>query len=154
MISHETIYVYICHTRTHARTHKHTHARKLCYIDIRVFNPLAPSNSGSSIQSCYRKHEVIKKRAYEYRIHVMEHSTFILLEVATGGMGHEATIFYKRLASLLSNKWKEPYSSVLGWVRCHLLFCLLQSTMQCIRGARSFQGHYIKCALVDQKLNS
>ena len=33
-----------------------------CYTDIRVFNPLAPSNSGSSIQSCYRKHEAIKKR--------------------------------------------------------------------------------------------
>ena len=27
---------------------------------------------------------------------------------ATGGMGHEATIFYKRSASLLSEKWKEP----------------------------------------------
>ena len=26
-----------------------------CYTDIRVFNPLAPSNSGSSLQSTYRK---------------------------------------------------------------------------------------------------
>ena len=94
-----------------------------CYTDIRVFNPLPPSNSGSSIQSCYRKHEAIKKRAYESRICEVEHSTFIpLVFSATGGMGHEATIFYKRLASLLSEKWKECYASVLGWVRCRLSF--------------------------------
>ena len=36
-----------------------------CYIDVRVFNPFAPSNSVSSLQSCYRKHESVKKRAYE-----------------------------------------------------------------------------------------
>ena len=35
------------------------------YTDLRVFNPLTPSNSGSSIQSCFKKHEAIKKRAYE-----------------------------------------------------------------------------------------
>ena len=36
-----------------------------CYTDIRVFNPLAPSNSGTTLQSCYRKHEITKKKAYE-----------------------------------------------------------------------------------------
>lgn len=121
-----------------------------CYTDIRVFNPLAPSNNGSSIQSCYRKHESVKKRAYESRIREVEHSTFTpLVFSATGGMGHEATIFYKRLASLLSEKWKETYASVLGWIRCRLSFCLLRSAVQCIRGARSSQGHYIKSAPVD-----
>jgi len=64
-------------------------------------------------------------------------------------MGHEATIFYKRLASLLSEKWKEPYAVVLGWVRCRLSFCLLHSVIQCIRGTKSTQGHFVKCAPVD-----
>ena len=27
---------------------------------------------------------------------------------ASGGMGHEASVFYKRLASLLSDKWNDP----------------------------------------------
>ena len=27
-----------------------------CYTDVRVFNPLAPSNSGTTLQSFYRKH--------------------------------------------------------------------------------------------------
>ena len=35
------------------------------YLDVRVFNPLAVSNRSTSINSCYRKHEDEKKRAYE-----------------------------------------------------------------------------------------
>ena len=95
-----------------------------CYIDVRVFNPFAPSNSDSSLQSCYRKHESVKKRAYEVRVREVEHSSFTpLVFAATGGMGHEASTFYKRLASLLSDKWKEYYAVVLGWIRCRLSFC-------------------------------
>ena len=67
---------------------------------------------------------------------------------ASGGMGHEASVFYKRLASLLSDKWNDPYATVLGWIRCRLSFCLLRSAIQCIRGARSSQGRYIKSAPV------
>jgi len=87
-------------------------------------------------QSYFTKHEAIKKRTYESRIREVEHSTFTpLVFSATKGMAHEATIFYKRLSNLLSEKWKEPYASVLGWARCHLSFCLLQSAIQRIRGS-------------------
>ena len=78
---------------------------EICYTDVRVFNPLAPSNSGTTLQSCYRKHEITKKRAYKLRIREVEHSSFTpLVFSASGGMGHEASVFYKRLASLLSDK--------------------------------------------------
>ena len=81
---------------------------------------------------------LLKREFYESCIREVEHSTFTpLVFSATGGMGNEATIFYKIIASLLSEKWKEPYISVLGWVRCRLSFCLLRSAMQCIRRARS-----------------
>ena len=79
----------------------------------------------------------------------MEHSSFTpLVFSASGGMGHEASVFYKRLASLLSDKWNDPYATVLGWIRCKLSFCLLHSAIQCIRGTRSSQGHCIKSAPV------
>ena len=75
------------------------------YFDVRVFNPLAPSNRNQAPASVYRKHELEKKRAYQQRIQEVEHSSFTPLVLsATGGMGNEATIFYKRLASLLSQK--------------------------------------------------
>ena len=54
---------------------------------------------------------------------------------ATGGLAHEATCFYKRLASLLSHKWGDEYSVVMGWLRCSLSFSLLRSAIQCVRGA-------------------
>ena len=62
------------------------------YLDVRVFNPLATSNSNTSISNCYRKHENEKKRAYEQRIREVEHSTFTpLVFSATGGMGKQGT---------------------------------------------------------------
>ena len=89
------------------------------------------------------------KRAYESRIREVEHSTFTpLVFSANGGMGHEAIMFYKRLASLLSEKWKEPYASVLGWVRCRLSFCLLRSAIQSERSL-VFTRPLYKCAPFD-----
>ena len=38
---------------------------KRTYFDVRVFNPHAPSNRQSSLSSCYRRQESLKRRAYE-----------------------------------------------------------------------------------------
>ena len=113
------------------------------FIDFRVFNPPAPSNSSSSLSSTL--HENIKRRAYGQRIREVEHASFTpIVMSATGGLAHEATVFYKHLASLLSAKWGDEYSVVLGWLRCCLGFSLLQSAIQCIRGARSSIGAYTR----------
>ena len=112
------------------------------YFDVRVFNPHAPSNRSQSLPTCYRKHEREKKRAYEQRIREVEHSTFTpLVFSAAGGMGREATCFYKRLASMLAQKWDSPYSSTLCWLRCRISFSLIRSAIQALRGARSSQSH-------------
>lgn len=110
------------------------------FFDIRVFNPLAKSNS-HSISSCYRKHENIKRRAYGQRIREIEHGCFTPLVLSlTGGMGPAASVCYKRLASMLAQKRDQEYSSTMAWLRCSLNFALLRSSIQCIRGARSAAG--------------
>jgi hypothetical protein len=115
------------------------------FFDVRVFNPHAPSNRHTNLQSVYRKHEQIKKRAYEQRIREVEHATFSPLVLsATGGLAREANIFYKRLASMLASKWDHTYSHTLRWLRCRLAFSLLRSSIQAIRGARSSCGHAIR----------
>ena len=125
------------------------------YFDIRVFNPHAPSNRHNNMQSVYRKHEQIKKRAYEQRIREVEHATFSPLVLsATGGLAREANIFYKRLASMLASKWDHTYSSTLCWLRCRLAFSLLRSSIQAIRGARSSCGHPIRTPMVIDLINS
>ena len=110
-----------------------------CFMDVRVFNPFAPSNSSSSLSSTFRKHEKIKHRAYGQRVREVEHATFTpIVLAATGGLAHEATVFYKRLASFLATKWGDDYSVVLGWLRCCLSFSLLRSAIQCIRWGTVF----------------
>ena len=88
------------------------------YFNVRVFNPHAPSNRHTNLQSVYRKHEQIKKRAYEQRIREVEHATFSQFVLsATGDLAREATIFYKRLVSMLASKWDHTYSITLCWLR-------------------------------------
>ena len=62
----------------------------------------------------------------------------------TGDLASEATTFYKRLAARLAEKWEQPYSSTIAWLRCRLTFFLLRSAIQCIRGVRSSIGHAFK----------
>jgi len=55
-----------------------------------------------------------------------------------GGLAHEATIFYKHLASLLSTKW----GIVILLLWAGLSFSLLCSVIACICGARLSSGHF------------
>ena len=111
------------------------------FFDVRVFNPHAPSNRQSNPAACYRKHEKTKKRAYEQRVLEVEHSSFTpLVMSSTGGLGHAANSTYKGLATLLTAKWDQLYSSTMSWLRCRLSFSLLRSSIQAIRGARSASG--------------
>ena len=115
------------------------------FIDVRIFNPHAPSNHNSDLATCYRKHERSKKRAYEQRVREVEHASFTPLVLsASGGMAREATNFYKNLASKLAMKWNQSYSTTISWLRCRLTFSLLRSAIQCIRGSHSSQGHACK----------
>ena len=60
-------------------------------IDVRVFNPHAPSNRGNQLSSMYCRHKNIKKRAYQQRIQETENASFTpLIFSATGGMAREA----------------------------------------------------------------
>ena len=112
-----------------------------CFIDVRVFNPLTPSNSSSSLSSTFKKHENIKRRAYVQRIREVEHASFTpIIMSATGGWLTKPQFSI----SVLSAKWGDEYSVVLGWIRCCLGFSLLRSAIQCIRGARSSIGAYTR----------
>ena len=124
--------------------------RERTLVDVRVFNTFAPSNCNTTLDRCYTKHEREKVHTYGQWVREVEHATFVpLVMSATGGLAKQATNFYKRLASLLADKWEQPYSTTLYWLRCSLSFSLLRSAIQCIRGARSSRGHAVKLSPVD-----
>ena len=60
------------------------------YIDIRVFNPHAPSNLSSQISSTYRRHERKKRQKYDQRVREIEHVSFVPFVMACSGGGHRA----------------------------------------------------------------
>ena len=116
------------------------HAR--AFFDVRVFNPLAPSNCRASLNATYRRHENIKKRSYERRVREVEHGSFTpLVFSASGGMAPAATTTFKRLASLISEKQQQDYNKTIAWIRCLLSFSLVRSSVMCLRGARSSYHH-------------
>ena len=124
--------------------------RERTFIDVRVFNPFAPTNRKTSISSSYRSHEREKKRQYTQRVCEVEHGSFSpLVFSSSGGMAKEATVFYKRLAALLAERWDQPCSVTMGWLRCTLGFSLLRSSIQCIRGARSSKSRPVCYLPVD-----
>ena len=118
--------------------------RQDAFFDVRVFNPHASSNRLTSPGACYRKHEREKRRKYEERVREVEHGSFTpLVFSATGGMGIAAEIFYKRLASLISEKNDQDYATTMGWIRCCISFSLIRSAVMCLRGSRSSYHHPI-----------
>ena len=58
-------------------------------------------------------------------------------------MGHGATVFYKCLASLLSDKWKEPYATALGWLRCPFVQPYNASELGAPRPSHNIKWAYI-----------
>ena len=66
--------------------------------------------------------------------------TQFVFPTSNGGMAKEASIFYKRMASLLSEKHGQTYSTTMAWLRCVLSFSLLRSSILCFRGHLSAVG--------------
>ena len=77
----------------------------LCWIFANQVT-LIPSNAASSLSACYKKHDNIKKRAYNQLIREIECVSFTpVVMLGIGGVAHVITSFYKHLTSLLSHKW-------------------------------------------------
>ena len=87
----------------------------IAFFDVRVFNFFAESNQSPWSAATFRRHEVKKRRAYEEHIQEVEQGSFTsLVFYSSRGMGKTATVTYKRLVSLLSDKWNSPYPVVMG----------------------------------------
>jgi len=111
---------------------------RLAYFDVRVFNPFASTHASFPLTQCYRRAELDKRRKYDERVRELERGTFSLLIFScSGGMGPAATVVFKRIATLISEKRGHPYSQVLYWIQCKLCYSLLRSAMMCLRGSRS-----------------
>ena len=108
------------------------------FIDIRVLHPQAQSNSRhKSLKQMYRSHEDLKKKKYNARVLQVEKASFTpVVFSTTGGMGEEATLFYKRLAMQTSIKTGQDLPDVMCYTRRRLRFELLKTCIISLRGYR------------------
>ena len=109
------------------------------YLEVRVFNPFAPSNRSSSLAARYQSHEREKRRRYGQRVQEVERASFVpVVFSATGGAGRaaSASALLKRIAALSAEKSGEPYAMVMALLRCRFGFGLLRASVACLRGAR------------------
>ena len=84
----------------------------------------------------------MKGKKDDQRIREVEYGSFSPLVFSTaGGMGPTASVVYKRIASMLAQKYNQAYSKTLHWVCCKLSYSLLRSAIMCLRGAHSSVHH-------------
>ena len=108
------------------------------FYDVRIFDPLARSYRGKTLSQCYKHNESEKKRHYNERVLQIENGTFTpLVFSATGGMGMECAMFFKRLSMMLTEKRNVKQSIVASWIRTKTSFALLRSALLCVRGSRN-----------------
>ena len=109
----------------------------LAYADVRIFNPLARSYRGRSLDTAYRQHEREKKNKYLERIINVQHGTFTpLVFTVFGGMSHECTRYYNWISDLLAEKTQVMQAEATNFVHTQFAFCLLRSVLLSVRGSR------------------
>ena len=112
--------------------------QKCTMFDVGVFNPYADSYRHALLPMLYRRQELLKRNAYEEHVRQVERATFVpLVFTASRSASPAATVVLKRLAARLAEARGLSYSTVMGWLRCRLSFCLLRCAVICFLGPRS-----------------
>ena len=112
------------------------------FLDIRVFNPHAPTNAAKEIDQMYSHHEKEKKRQYNSRIIEIEKGTFTpVIFSCSGGASPETTRLLKVIATKLAKKRCERYSMMVNYLRRRINFDILRTCVLSFRGIRGGMGH-------------
>ena len=121
---------------------------EMAFFDIRVLHPGAKSDAKHKTPAkMYGKHEREKDRKYGDRCTQIKKGTCDGL-FSTGGMGPQATMFLKRVATLLAAKTGQDKSLVMANLRRRLRFELLKTVLIAVRGHR--ERYYQKAIPVDE----
>ena len=105
-------------------------------VDIRITYLEANSRRNSTVEKILEKQEKEKKKKYlqpclERRRHFTPFVT-----TTDRLMGKEAQKFLARLATRLAEKWRNPYSQVMAYLRGRLSIAILRGILRRIRGTK------------------
>ena len=107
-----------------------------CIFDVRVTRVNSKGHQSKTTEDVFKEQKE-KKRKYQQRVLDVEIGSFTHLVFGTkGGMGSECTQLFKPLASKLSLKKGEPYSTVIAWLRTAVSFEIIRFAHACVKGSR------------------
>ena len=106
-------------------------------FDTCILNADAISHRGRSLNSIFTSYLETKKGKYAAEAESRRASFTPIIATCEGIFENEAITYFKRLSALLSEKWKKPYSQVVGWVRARIQLCIIRSISLCLRGSRT-----------------
>ena len=90
------------------------------------------------MKKVYENAEKQKKNAYNERILNIEHGSFTpLIFTVTGGMGPQATTFFRLLCSKIAYKHRQDYNNVSSFLKCKISFLIRKMVLLCLRGSRT-----------------
>jgi len=112
-------------------------AQRDALFDICILNADASSLEKQNLQAIFDTRKKIKKKKYG-PIAVLKRASFTPITATCEAIfDKEAEVYMKRLATLLSKKWKSNYSRAVCYIRARMQICIHRSVSLCIRGSRT-----------------
>jgi hypothetical protein len=113
------------------------------FLDVRIFNPIAPSYRSLAPTQIYKRLENEKKRKYGERIVEVEKGTFTPMVFSSlGGCGIEASRLMKRVGEMMAEKQDANKAATMNLIRTKLSFSVVKSAVLCIRATRSMRRRW------------
>ena len=105
-------------------------------FDVRITDTDCTSARDQDPRKILAQHEREKKKTYSKACADRRRHFTPLVFSVDGMVGVEAGAAIKRVASLLSTKWKRPYSETCAYVRSRISISLVRAASHCLRGSR------------------
>ena len=106
-------------------------------FDICIFNADASSLNNQNLQTIFDARKRLKKEKYSAIAAAKRASFTPIIATCEAIFDKEAEVYMKRLATLLSKKWKSCYSRAVCYIRARMQICIHRSVSLCIRGSRT-----------------
>ena len=112
-------------------------AQRDALFDICILNADASYLEKQNLQAIFDTRKKIKKEKYGPIAELKRASFTPIIATCEAIFDKEAEVYMKRLATLLSKKWKSNYSRAVCYIRARMQICIHRSVSLCLRGSRT-----------------